>query len=69
MYQNVKQNAPVVFPDNKAIMKQLKYVFKASECVFFHGCYHIPLDPLISEKSYVKIVAHDVWKATGYRFR
>ena len=65
----MKQNMPVVFPDNKTIMKQLKYVFKTSECVFFHGCYHIPLDPLTSEKSYIKVAAHDVWKAMGYCFQ
>jgi hypothetical protein len=65
----VKQNVAVVFPDQKAIMKQLKSVFKTTEQVFFHGSYHVPLDPLILEKGQVKITAHDVWKATGYRFR
>ncbi|KAH9038211.1 hypothetical protein EDB85DRAFT_2072802 [Lactarius pseudohatsudake] len=64
-----KRNVPIVFQDHKAIMKQLKNVFKMSECLFFHGRYNRPLDPLISEKDYVKQTAYDIWKVTGYRFQ
>jgi hypothetical protein len=50
-------------------MKQLRKAFKKSDRVFFHGCYNIPADPLISDKERVKMTAQDVWKVTGYRFR
>lgn len=50
-------------------MKQLKNVFKTTECIFFHGCFDTPSDPLISEKDYVKRTTNDIWKASGYRFR
>ena len=58
-----------MFPDHKAVMKQLKIVFKTMERVFFHGGYDTPFDPSISENNYVKQTAIDIWKASGYRFR
>ena len=50
-------------------MKQLKKVFKTSERVFFYGSYDTPANPLVSDKEYVQLTAHDIWKASGYRFR
>ena len=49
-------------------MKQLKYVFKTSEHIFFHGCYDIPTDPLSSDTAHVKATAREIWEVTGYRF-
>jgi hypothetical protein len=34
----------------------------------FHGNYTIAEDPLVSSKERVKMMAHEVWKVTGYRF-
>jgi hypothetical protein len=68
-YLFIKENDLVTFEDNDSIMKQLRKAFKKSERVFFHGCYNIPADPLISDKERVKMTAQDVWKVTGYRFR
>jgi len=58
-----------MFQDSEAMMKSLKNVFKTTEDVFFHGSYTIPVDPLVTDKEHVQITAHDLWKATGYRFR
>ncbi|KAH9051623.1 hypothetical protein EDB83DRAFT_2507093 [Lactarius deliciosus] len=57
-------NVPVKFENRDAIIKQLKSVFKSTEHIFFHGCYNLPQDPLISEKAHVKATADDIWKVT-----
>jgi hypothetical protein len=58
-----------MFENNEVAMKHLRRVFSNTECVFFHGHYTIPVDPLITDKQRVQMTAHDIWKATGYRFR
>ena len=52
-------------------MERLKYVFKTSERIFFHGCYDLPTDPLNSHSAHAKVkaTAHEIWQVTGYRFR
>ena len=64
-----KSNVPMIFQDSEAMMKSLKTVFKTTEHIFFHGNYTIPVDPLVMDKERVQMTAHDLWKATGYRFR
>ena len=49
-------------------MKQLKYAFKTSESIFFHGRYDSPTDPLSSDSAHVKATANEIWHITGYRF-
>ena len=39
------------------------------EHVFFHGCYDSSFDPLILESDYVKQMANNIWKASGYLFQ
>ncbi|KAH9032961.1 hypothetical protein EDB85DRAFT_1890400 [Lactarius pseudohatsudake] len=63
-----KENTPIQFKDKNAIMKKLKNIFRSTDRVFFHGSYDLPADPLITNKAQVQATAHDIWKATGYRF-
>jgi hypothetical protein len=64
-----KENVAVTFNDSESTLKHLQKVFKATERVFFHGCYNIPEDPEITDKERVGMTAQDIWKATGFRFR
>ena len=59
---------PVKFKDKNTLMKKLKYAFKTSEDIFFHGCYDTPTDPLSSDNTRVKATADEIWQVTGYRF-
>ena len=67
-YQIVQGNGAVTFKDKNALMAQLKRIFKTSEHIFFHACYDLPADPLMSDRDYVKATAHEIWRVTGYRF-
>jgi len=68
-HYNLQKSAPIKFEDNDALMEQLTRIFRTTEQVSFHGCYDTPVDPLVSDKDRVTVTAHNVWKATGYRFR
>lgn len=65
----IQEIVPHMFKDNKAMLSHLKRVFETSDRIFFHACYDLPADPLTPERDLVKIVAHEIWKVSGYRFR
>ncbi|KAJ3819896.1 hypothetical protein F5880DRAFT_1591785 [Lentinula raphanica] len=55
------------FDDAEALFQSLKKVSKGEDIVF-HGYYTMSSDPLISDKERVKIIIHEIWQVTGYRF-
>jgi hypothetical protein len=60
---------PLVFENSEELMKGLRQTFKTKNKVFFSGCYQKPEDPLISDKEHVQMMAYEIWKVSGYRFR
>ncbi|KAH8986470.1 hypothetical protein EDB92DRAFT_1818287 [Lactarius akahatsu] len=66
--ESSEENVPIQFEDKNVAMKKLKKIFKSTDQVFFHRGYDIPADPLISDRAQVQVTAHEIWKATGYRF-
>ena len=50
------------------MMAQLKKAFKTTDCIFFHACYDLCANLLMSDKEHVSMTAHKVWKTSGYRF-
>ena len=59
----------VQFKDKNTMMTQLKRIFRTTDDIFFHACYDLPADPLISDSAHVSATAHEIWQVTGYRFR
>ncbi|KAJ7456296.1 hypothetical protein B0H11DRAFT_2160964 [Mycena galericulata] len=43
--------------------------FEKGKHVTFHGSYTIASDPMVTDKRRVQMMAYEVWKVTGYRFR
>ncbi|KII92985.1 hypothetical protein PLICRDRAFT_51294 [Plicaturopsis crispa FD-325 SS-3] len=62
------RQGPIVYSDAQHLFTALQSCFKAQN-VFFHGRFVMPVDPLVTEKEHVQMMAHEVWKVTGYRFR
>ncbi|KAF8463759.1 hypothetical protein DFH94DRAFT_686704 [Russula ochroleuca] len=56
------------FKDGHALFNALCSTVKCQENVIFNGNYTIAKDPLVGSKERVKMMAHEVWKVTGYRF-
>ncbi|KAJ6599395.1 hypothetical protein B0H10DRAFT_2323117 [Mycena sp. CBHHK59/15] len=57
-----------MFPDAESFCEALRADTKAKSAVDFHGAYAVPVDPLVSPRERVRMVATEIWKLTGYRF-
>ncbi|KAJ6631995.1 hypothetical protein B0H10DRAFT_1937725 [Mycena sp. CBHHK59/15] len=42
--------------------------FKLGKAMDFHGTYTVPVDPLVSPKDHVRMVATEIWKISSYWF-
>ncbi|KAJ7143889.1 hypothetical protein C8R44DRAFT_141341 [Mycena epipterygia] len=56
------------FSDVESFFDALRKEFKSGKAVEFHGVYTAPVDPLVSSKERVQMVAREIWKISGYRF-
>jgi hypothetical protein len=46
----------------------LRADFKAGKVVDFHGTYPVLVDPLVSPRARVEMVAREIWNLSGFRF-
>ncbi|KAK1222359.1 hypothetical protein PQX77_014797 [Marasmius sp. AFHP31] len=56
------------FKDAEDLLQELRQNFSEHPDVDFRGEFTLPTDPLVSDKERVKMMIHEVWKVTGYRF-
>ncbi|KAJ6632303.1 hypothetical protein B0H10DRAFT_1937952 [Mycena sp. CBHHK59/15] len=56
------------FSDAESFAGALRADFKTGKAMDFHGAYPVPVDPLVSLKERVQMVATEIWKISGYRF-
>ncbi|KAJ6602810.1 hypothetical protein DFH09DRAFT_1270635 [Mycena vulgaris] len=56
------------FSDAESFCEALRAEFKAGEAVDFHGSYPVPVDPLVSPRTRVEMVAREIWQLSGFRF-
>ena len=49
------------------LLDALRTRFRQGPPVEFHGVYDL-IDPELSHKSRIQVVAYEIWKTTGYRF-
>ena len=66
---NIQEDVAIKFEDEDKMITQLKKALKTTDCIFFHACYDLRADLLMSDREHVSATAHEIWKATGYRFR
>lgn len=55
------------YGDRNGLLAALQAQFRAVADVDFHGKYEV-VDPGVTHKQRIQTVAHEIWKATGYRF-
>ncbi|KAF8903697.1 hypothetical protein CPB84DRAFT_1773929 [Gymnopilus junonius] len=55
------------YKDRETLLVALQERFRQGPRVDFHGTYEI-IDPGDTHKQQIQVVAHEIWKATGYRF-
>ncbi|KAF7358846.1 SWIM-type domain-containing protein [Mycena sanguinolenta] len=56
------------FEDAESFCEALKDEFKNKKAVDFHGTYPILVDPMVSPRARVEMVAREVWTLSGFRF-
>ncbi|KAJ6609912.1 hypothetical protein B0H10DRAFT_2225449 [Mycena sp. CBHHK59/15] len=56
------------FSDAESFCEALRAQFKTGKSVDFKGTYPIPVDPLVSPRTCVQMVAKEIWDLSGYRF-
>ncbi|KAJ6558978.1 hypothetical protein B0H10DRAFT_2369275 [Mycena sp. CBHHK59/15] len=59
--------AAETFSDAESFFEGLRTEFKAGD-VDFHGTYAVAVDPLVTPKERVQMVATEIWKISGHRF-
>ncbi|KAJ7238382.1 hypothetical protein C8J57DRAFT_1566088 [Mycena rebaudengoi] len=57
-----------MFSDPESFCEALRAEFMSGTAVDFHGTYILPVDPLVSPKERVQMVAAEIWRISGYRF-
>ncbi|KIM39241.1 hypothetical protein M413DRAFT_447192 [Hebeloma cylindrosporum] len=55
------------YQSREELLEALRMRFKQGPAVEFHGMYEL-IDPELSHKSRIQLVAYEIWKTTGYRF-
>ncbi|KAK7006366.1 hypothetical protein R3P38DRAFT_2555475 [Favolaschia claudopus] len=69
MYGNPDENQVLqAFEDAETFCDALKAEMKTGKAVNFNGTYPMLVDPLVSPRTRVQMVAKEVWTLTGYRF-
>jgi hypothetical protein len=56
------------YKTGQAFFSALQKKCKDHHDVQLNGTYTTPEDPLVSNRERVQMLAHEVWKVTGYRF-
>jgi hypothetical protein len=57
-----------LYEGSQQLFEAIRNVFKSDDSVDFTGDYEVAADPLVSDKERTQMLAHEVWKVTGYRF-
>lgn len=65
----IQKLTPIEFDSGEALMLSLRQSVKAKDGTHFCGIYRMDMDPLVKDRERVQMVAHEVWKVSGYRFR
>ncbi|KAJ6586095.1 hypothetical protein B0H19DRAFT_1250823 [Mycena capillaripes] len=60
--------AAEMFLDAESLFEAMRADFKSGEALDFHGSYTLAVDPLVSPKERVQMVATEIWKISGYRW-
>jgi hypothetical protein len=60
---------PQIFSGSQQLFAELQNCCKHHQDVMFYGSFKLPDDPLVSDKERAQMMAHEIWKVTGYRFR
>ncbi|KAJ6573364.1 hypothetical protein B0H10DRAFT_974187 [Mycena sp. CBHHK59/15] len=60
--------AAETYSDAESFFDALRADFKSGKAVDFHGCYTLAVDPLVSPKERVQMVATEIWQISGYRW-
>ncbi|KAJ6555283.1 hypothetical protein B0H10DRAFT_1967813 [Mycena sp. CBHHK59/15] len=55
------------YSDAESFFDALRADFKSGKAVDFHGRYTLAVDPLVSPKERVQMVATEIWQISGYR--
>ncbi|KAJ7189735.1 hypothetical protein B0H12DRAFT_1227121 [Mycena haematopus] len=63
-----KGKAPKPFTQAESFFDSLREDFDSGQRVDFYGTYSVAVDPLVTPKERVQMVAAEIWKITGYRF-
>ena len=64
------QASDVEFKSKEDLLQQLRLAFEApSGQVIFRGCAAIAIDPMANAKEVTTMMAADIWRVSGYRFR
>ncbi|KAJ7823770.1 hypothetical protein B0H13DRAFT_2375888 [Mycena leptocephala] len=56
------------YSDAESFFDALRADFKSGKAVDFHGRYTLAVDPLVSPKERVQMVATEIWQISGYRW-
>ncbi|KAJ6552666.1 hypothetical protein DFH09DRAFT_829558, partial [Mycena vulgaris] len=56
------------FSDAEGFFDALRTDFKSGKTLDFHGTYAVPVDPCVTAKERVQMVATEIWKVSSYRF-
>ncbi|KAJ6586694.1 hypothetical protein B0H10DRAFT_2094601 [Mycena sp. CBHHK59/15] len=60
--------AAETYSDAESFFDALRADFKSGKAVDFHGCYTLAVDPLVSPKEHVQMVATEIWQISGYQW-
>ncbi|KAJ7797262.1 hypothetical protein B0H14DRAFT_2389912, partial [Mycena olivaceomarginata] len=56
------------FSDAESFCEALRAEFTAGKAVDFRGSYPVLMDPLVSPRARVEMVAREIWQLSGFRF-
>ncbi|KAF9021704.1 hypothetical protein BDZ89DRAFT_1163620 [Hymenopellis radicata] len=62
------KTAPETYDGGDSMVCAIRDLFKEKNRIHFYGCYTMAVDPIVSMKERVRMLANEIWKVTGYRF-
>jgi hypothetical protein len=57
-----------LFQNKEDLFNAMQNAFESSDVVDFSGCCTLAADPLADDKEQVRMMIHEIWKVTSYRF-